>query len=335
MDGNWNNLYNQIYIANVVIAEVMDAADGTLAERESLRAEAYVHRAFAYWALVNLYAKHYNAATADEDLGVPLRLSIDFEESLKRASVQSVYNQILADLNNAVDKLPETLELNINYRPTNAAALGLLARVHLYMNNVDEAANFATQALALHNELIDFNTLGTSPIIPILLHYPVTLENKEVVFNKVVGSGNSMFYIHPDLVNLYDAANDLRYQTNCLPDWVFGANYGFVIAKFFGGQPTVGINTPELHLILAECYARKGGSANIGLAMDHLNTLREKRYATGADYELNATDGQTALRLVKEERRRELCFNGQRLFDIKRFNLLDGDNIGVSRTISG
>ena len=87
-DPDWDALYNQIYVTNLVINQVMDSEDGTPAEKEQLMAEARVHRAYAFLILVNLYAKQYVPATAATDPGVPLRKELDFQESLKRASVQ-------------------------------------------------------------------------------------------------------------------------------------------------------------------------------------------------------------------------------------------------------
>ena len=50
----------------------MGSKNGTNAEKMAIRAEALVHRADAYLALVNVYGKPYNAATATTDQGVPL-----------------------------------------------------------------------------------------------------------------------------------------------------------------------------------------------------------------------------------------------------------------------
>ncbi len=77
-DPDWESLYNQIYVTNLVILQVMDAKNGTQQEKEQLLAEARVHRAYAYLTLVNLYAKHYTASTAATDAGVPLRQGLDF-----------------------------------------------------------------------------------------------------------------------------------------------------------------------------------------------------------------------------------------------------------------
>src|SRR5690606_11756264 len=60
-DPDWEALYRQVYLANLVVGEVMNSKDGTEEEKRRLLAEARVHRAHAFLVLVNLYAKHYRS----------------------------------------------------------------------------------------------------------------------------------------------------------------------------------------------------------------------------------------------------------------------------------
>src|SRR5690606_3645757 len=47
--------YERIYTANKIIHEVMDAEGGTEQQKSQYRGEALVHRAFAYFNLVNFF----------------------------------------------------------------------------------------------------------------------------------------------------------------------------------------------------------------------------------------------------------------------------------------
>ena len=51
-------------------------------------------------------------------------------------------------------------------------------------------------------------------------------------------------------------------------------------------------------------------------AITDINTIREKRIEN--DYEITATNPEDALNKVWEERRRELCFEKHRWFDLRR-----------------
>ncbi len=331
-DPDWEALYNQIYVTNLVISEVMDAEGGTTEEKNQLLAEARVHRAHALLLLVNLYAKQYNPATAASDDGVSLRPGLDFEENLKRASVQEVYDFIVNDLKLSIGHLPNTPMLNYNYRPVEPAAYALLARANLYMNNTENALKYADSSLILYNTLIDFNTLEASNMIPGTLLYPIGLQNPEVLLLKSTTSPTSLFYANTDLINLFDITDDLRVPAMYFSDALFGMDFGYISTEWTGRTPVKGPSTAEMYLVRAECYARQGKTAE---AINDLNTLRASRFKTGSDYELTATSPQEALTLVKTERRRELAFRGFRLFDIKRYNVFDHDNISVTRTING
>ena len=154
-DQEMNAVYQVIYNCNVVIDEVMGSKNGTNAEKMAIRAEALVHRADAYLALVNVYGKPYNAATATTDQGVPLLTTPRVEGSLPRASVERVYEHIIQDLNDAFEYLPDVPEYN--FYPSKCAVYALKARAYLLMGNYSEAKTNAEEALKLKGDLEDLN----------------------------------------------------------------------------------------------------------------------------------------------------------------------------------
>lgn len=106
-----------------------------------------VGRAFEYLTLVNAYGKHYDAETAQTDPGVPLLLDEDINKTnLTRATVQQVYDQIKADLDQASLNLPERPVLNAN-RASRPVGYGMLARMYLYMGDYEQALENARLSL--------------------------------------------------------------------------------------------------------------------------------------------------------------------------------------------
>ena len=77
-----------------------------------------------------------------------------------------------------------------------------------------------------------------------------------------------------------------------------------------------GLRTAEFYLNRAEAYIEKGDATS---GMEDINTVRAARYYSDTEYEL--TDTQKARELLREERRREFCFEGHRWFDIRRWGL--------------
>src|SRR5690606_34940810 len=92
--------------------------------RAKLLGEALFVRAFCYFYLVNLFGE------------VPLALTSDYRtnNALPRAPVELVYAQLIADLSEAAELLPEGFAHTggERVRPNRAAAQAMLARVLLY-----------------------------------------------------------------------------------------------------------------------------------------------------------------------------------------------------------
>jgi len=330
-DEDWANNYNQIYTANVILNGLETITDGTQAEINELRAEALLHRAYAYFNLVNVYGLHYNPASANTDLGVPIREGIELEDlNLTRASVQSVYDYILNDINTSVDFLKDVQPVELSFRPSKAAAYGLLSKVYLYQSRYQEALGAVELALALKSELRDINRDSFSDNFPELRILPAPFNDEQIVWFK---SDRTEIIATPNLLAQYEP-DDLRlgwYEDILV---IFGST---VTGKIYfapddNANYSNGINTPDLYLIRAECHTRLG---NLDLANADLNALRENRFATSTYLPLNITEQTALLQFVKEERRREIVNSTERAFDIKRYNLFDGDNISLSHTING
>ncbi|PSL26406.1 RagB/SusD family nutrient uptake outer membrane protein [Chitinophaga ginsengisoli] len=327
-DQDWERFYKQIYVCNQIIEGVPGSAGGTAVQKDLIRAEAQVHRAYAYLILVNSYAKHYNKTTAATDPGVPVLLRPDLYATLNRASVQAVYEQVIADLEAAIPALPD--HAIINMVPSATAAYGLLARASLYMADYTNAARYADSALTRQSTLLDLRKYVDN-----VATLPLLYQDPEVMLAKEVRGMTQVYALNPALVQLF-TTGDLRY-TIFTAD---GSNYGW--APFNGRgfwRPMLtntgawtGPGVAEMMLIKAECEARSGKTAD---ALSLLNALRVKRFTAEAYADLTAATPEDALRLVLNERRRELMGTGLRWFDQKRLNLEPAFAITVTRTYMG
>ncbi len=147
----WGTMYKQIYAANQLIAVV----DPNTTESASMfyLAQGLTIRAFDYFTLAQLYQHTYKDSGSKPCVPLILDTNADVVavEGCARASVDTVYAQILADLNKAVSLLDATQMKRADKRYANAAvAYGLRARVNLVMNNWSAAAADATKAIELH-----------------------------------------------------------------------------------------------------------------------------------------------------------------------------------------
>ena len=306
-DTFWFSAYSRIFTNNVVVREVMEATEGTNEEKNAIRGEALVNRALDYLYLVNGYAKHYNEATADNDPGVPLLLDADISQTnLTRASVKSVYQQILADLNEAEKALPAEISTNA-FHASKDAARGLLARTLLYMGNYADALKAANEVIARHDTLLNLTQYAVVKPNGMIgrTNVPDADANPESIFIKyapyVFGMSSHVFpsdsllklYEDGDMRKVLFMAETFRGKTLPRPIWV-----PYVRAN-------TAISTPELFLIAAECEARVGYMPH---ALALVNKLRAHRIKDNGYVSL--VDKDSVLNFVLEERRRELAFNG-------------------------
>ncbi|MBP3409224.1 MAG: RagB/SusD family nutrient uptake outer membrane protein [Bacteroidaceae bacterium] len=283
------------------------------------------------------------------------------EDYLKRKSVSEVYEQILSDLHTAESTylaLPESEQWSDNYRTSLPMVQLMLSRTYLYMENWAKAAEYAK--LVMDNKqfkLIDLNDVplnGTDEEGKPVRNYYVfpTYKSSETIWpygnvkdmfewtHKEANSQNSntggkmhaYFQASEELLNTY-VDYDLRLNryivqapvgsSSELMHMAFGKVY--VGTSYYLPQNAVGVfgrclRLSEAYLNYAEAKAMLGGEG-LGEATDALNALREKRFDP-EDFETEEFDSQEELvRFIRDERRRELCFEGHRWFDLRRWGM--------------
>lgn len=336
-DVYWETAYNHVFTYNVIINNVLTAKDGSETEKRRVWAEAKIGRAFEYLTLVNIYAKHYDPNSADGDLGVPLVLSEDINESYERVSVQRIYDLIEADLTEALPHLANNS--SHKFQPLKSVGFAFLSRMYLYKGMYQEALENAIEALKLNSYLEDYNLYTTKPQTTwgriclktdIDVPFPDARENEETVWGRLgtssYGALNAEVYASQDLIDVYGkdlpaTALDKRYELFFCQD---EASFGAAVIRFPGRTlwaPYVDINTgfstPELYLIAAECEARVGSKEE---ALKWIDNLRDMRIENNTA--LTAETNEAALRLVLEERQREMPYTvSTRVIDLKRLHV--------------
>jgi tetratricopeptide (TPR) repeat protein len=335
-DVAWGEGYKRLFYFNTVINNIMDATGSTEANKRSIRAEALMGRALEHLTLVNLYAQQYDPSTAATEPGVPLVLVADISAKHKRNTVKEVYDQIVADLNEAVKDLPLTNKLN-KFRARKAGGYALLSRTYLYMGNYEKALENANEALKLYSTLANMNNYkvtipGPFPFVPGTpvgwTDVPRGLDHPETIvartFLRPFGLGMDVC-ASPELSALF-TNNDKRWTLYYANGWPPAPPFNYMTrygVKIFlrGDYFNNALNTPEVYLTRAECEARAG---ELNAALNDVNALRLNRIDPSvykafvpADF---GGDAEKVLRFVLEERRRELAFTGMRHADLKRLN---------------
>lgn len=318
---DYSNGYNIISWANIVLERLQTFYPASnISESNNIKGQALFYRSIIFYELANTFCKPYNGPTASTDLGLCVRLKSDIHHIEQRSSVQQTYNQMIDDLKTAAALLPVTPLYRT--RPCKPAALALLSRVYLLMDDYERARSYADSSLSYFNDLMDFNDGSVSLSKP--YRFPKFNEgNAEIIFY-ASGAGYGAFipneasnhsYIDSLFLKAY-SENDLR------KDYFFS-----VIepgkAKFRGtytgnDRTFTGIATNEIYFIRAECNARLN---NIDLALADLNKVLERRHKQNSYSNFVSTDREEVLRKVLEERRKEFPATGQiRWQDLRRLN---------------
>ena len=148
----WYYYYKIIGNANAVI-EKIDAAEGPEAERQFLKAQGLVYRAYSYLQLVQFYCRRWSDGVVEND-GIHLRLDTSTGD-LAKSSVPKVYAQIYADLDEAIRLFTDsgltryTCYSNFsdhNFLPDVDVAYAVYARAAITREDWANAAKYAALA---------------------------------------------------------------------------------------------------------------------------------------------------------------------------------------------
>ncbi len=151
----WRGLYRVVTRANDFLenAQVYQEENMISSEVERVNqmlGEAYFLRAWAYFTLVRLWGESTPAVDGTK-LAVPLITTVPKtlnDVNVPRASVNSIYEQIIEDLLKAEDMLPDEWDDNDAARVDAYAAKGYLGKVYLYKEDYTKAKNYFTEIVS-------------------------------------------------------------------------------------------------------------------------------------------------------------------------------------------
>ncbi len=355
------NLYKRYYERLRGVNAVLDyweTVSGTPDDLNNVKAQALALRAFYYFYLVNIYGHPYN--DNKEALGVPLKLTSQVEEELPaRHTVQEVYRQVEQDLLEAQAlylALPGETQWKDNHRTSLPMVQLLLSRVYLYMENWKEAADYAKKIMDdAHFSLFDLNTITEEKPYAVFHVYsnPETIWGYGSISDFASGTWvllqgkkedatknrPNFFKASESLLATFDETpGDLRKEYYFVPETYQAEDgsyplqpYGKLeVAEKFGRPQTGGLRyarsfrLSEAYLNYSEAkamlYKTAGDATARTEAVAALEELRKHRFS-GDDYRFTAGNADELVKFVRNERRRELCFETHRWFDLRRWGM--------------
>jgi hypothetical protein len=318
----WTGMYRAINATNNIINSDVAVAATAVADKDHIIGEAYALRAQIYFDMVRMFAQHYTYTSDASHLGVPLILNFDPINKPERNTVKAVYDQIILDMTMAISLMKSNSRSGNSNTLSSASTKALLSRVYLYKEDWPNAETMATEVLSSGFSLVPndnyFSLWTTDNSSESIFEISMT-EADNVGGNGIAGlysrNGYGDYLPSNDVVSLYDPA-DTRLSTFNEDSSLAGEFAPFRVDKYpdFNGFDNVKvIRLAEIYLIRAEARAEIG--TNIQGAQQDLDMVHQRALPSAPN---TSVTGEALKEAIFLERRLELCFEGQRLWDLMR-----------------
>jgi starch-binding outer membrane protein, SusD/RagB family len=306
----WADLYATIYIANFMLERIPEIPGVSTTVRSEALATARFLRGMCYFIGAYTFGDF------------PLVTTTDIEENnnIPRTSRAEILAFAEADLISALGSLPVQAP-NAAFA-SEYAVRAALARFYLYQGNWASAEANASIVINSGDYQLDENyvdiVLRDFPAESIfevgytIADDPAGLNTQFVGRREIVPSNQLILALASDESG--DRLSAMQFDINNLK----GADNGWAVAKYGtdveDNNNIVIFRLGEMYLIRAEARAQLGNTSGVNSAQTDLNVLR-----TRANAPLVGDAPQSVMiRLVEEERRYELVFEGHRWYDLVR-----------------
>ncbi|MBX2950894.1 MAG: RagB/SusD family nutrient uptake outer membrane protein [Leadbetterella sp.] len=307
IQATWLQAYSTINRINNVLAAIDKVAES---ERDEVEAKALFLRGLTYFDLVRLWGKDFSDGTNTSNPGVPLVTEptkvVTEADARPRASVAAVYTQAISDLTRAVSLFSGDPVTGFGSKE---AAQAILARIYLQQGNyagARDAANAVIESgnFSLAGSFADaFKDASPETIFSIVVTEQDGTNDLNTFYAPASYQGRGDIRVQPKFLALY-SEKDTRGTF-----FVRASNNTFS-GKFLDrfGDVLV-VRLAEMYLIRAEANQRLG-TATGNSPLNDVNAIRTRAGAA----ELKTVNLETIL----AERKLELAFEGQQVFDAKR-----------------
>ncbi|WP_316799007.1 RagB/SusD family nutrient uptake outer membrane protein [Pedobacter frigidisoli] len=334
MNTSYTMMYSELNNANNII-KYTPLANGAEADKNKIVAEAKCIRALIHFDLVRIFARPFNYTTTGSHLGIVVltQPQLFSDPAPKRSTVAETYQAIVKDLNEAIAVLGDdnTGVLSAGYKQnyfTKLSAKALLAKVYLNQNDWDKAYALSDEIIKngayslLSNANYVASWTGRIPSVESIFELAIesTFSGTGLggYFDSTNASSYRMFAATTDLMSLYSATDVRRPASMFNTVAISAVNYSFTKKYALGGTsqtPIKILRLSELYLIRAEAAAEKT-TPDFTQANADLNVIRKRGDANAST--LNLAVKADLIDAILLERRKELAFEGNLLFDLLR-----------------
>ncbi len=315
----WTTTYTQLYNINSVIEGVQVSDQMSSAVKQQLTGEALFLRAILHFYLVQTFGSVPYVTTT----------SYEVNQSIGKKTVEEIYAQCKNDLMTAVELLPETLSKGNRIYPTKMAGYALLAKIAHYESDWDNAKYFADKVInnsqyAMEQDLSKVFLKDSSSSIWQLLPYSSVYNTYQGNVFILRTAPPSNVALRDDFIAEFETGDKRRsswvgeIKDSQNKTYYYPFKYKQYSTSASSLEYSVILRVEEMYLIRAEAMLR---TAQYNSAIIDINAIRSR---AGLPSIASTSDQSFLLNTIIKERRSELFTEfGQRLFDLKHYNILD------------
>ncbi len=333
MNDTYQTLYEHINNLNNIL-KYAPTTQGLQLEKNRIIAEAKCLRALANFDLLRVFSKPFNTMPNASHLGITINLAprLITDGSPVRSTAKQSFEAVITDLTDAIalfdDSAPVFSKGNAKTYFSKYAAKALLAKVYLYTNNYDKAFETADDVIKnggytlLSNANYVNSWVGRSPstesIFELALEPVFSGSSLGSYYEAENNGGYRMFAASNDVLNLY-SNTDIRGKNSMFNLVAISGNNFYYTRKYATGSinatPVKVLRLSEMYLVRAESAAEKT-APNFTQANQDLSTIIKRADAVASN--ANFTVKADLLEAILLERRKELAFEGNLLYDLLR-----------------
>ena len=327
----WKRGYNLIMDLDYLLYFVPKLRDQDPELVDNTLAQAYLVRALAFFQLCNVYGQTYTFTPDASHWGVGLMTSIpSITDHMIRSTTKATYEQILSDIQAARELFTDNFKFD-RYKASPAACDALEARVRLYMGDHEKALELASGligrfSLAPRDKYVAmFCTRAGSPEEDIFrlngyyqsggslgkwFRYDNPSARPSQKLKALYKSGD----VRTDLFSYYgkDGNGQMKQFSDICMKYYCTEDIADVERHY---DPVV-FRASEMYLIAAECACALG---RLPEAEGYVRKLEARALGVAESaVQLSYSGKDGLMELIEQERMKELCFEGHRLYDITR-----------------
>jgi starch-binding outer membrane protein, SusD/RagB family len=324
MNTTWQSGYNVLRHLALVLENVDRFRSEDPVKADDIKAQALSLRAFVHFQLINIFRQPYTFTANATHPGIPYVTQSDITAEVNsQQTVGDIYEKIIEDFQTAI---PLFQPANSTATKMNRyAAMAFLARVYLFKEDYTNAKNYARQVIdnvpLMTNQYPEklFTGQETEALFQLL---PIRNGLNASISSNYAGAflaeSRLSFVATSDISNILN-----EYPGDLRNSWIVNQSDRLLVKKY-PVNVIAGFSVPsrsyyqtlirssEMYLTASECYAKLNSEDSARYFIDQVRSR-----AISGILPLNST-GPALLDSIAKERRKELCFEGLRLFDLLR-----------------